>query len=658
LDPDARVKTGTTVTAGEGSDAVSSDVFASLSDIIDFGALGTYAGNEVACNASDSSEKIAWVEAAVKTAYQTALGGSTVRLEKKWAVVTPLNGYVNNGTEEKFTPLTAEFTFGDEPSFNTPAPAHGSGEIMFEGYTAEGAILQEITQEGSTEKTAICRGKLDGTTLYEFDTADNDYKESAESFSDFMKRFVTGAGEFKLNLSSFEYEDTTAGITYENAEYAAEFEIKPYDIAESGVADASKKIAVVLSGTDSLKYDGNAQSPTVTVTYEGKELTINTDYTLSFANNVHANLATDPDAPTVSVHGKGNFGGTVGKTFEIKKGNNTFSQLTISEWEYGSFNTDINAIKASATYGVENAVYKVVQLGDDEDIEIEGLEEIKLDEGKYTAEVANKLRTLPAGDYVLRAEIDGTDDYNWCSFEGGLPFTVSVAEVSAPTLSVLEGFNNVYSGAELAANITGFNADVMEVNFNGTRTENGVLYATNAGSYTATVTLKDNVNYKWKDVLGTVTLTWTVRPGVVASPKPNTDSFTVNGSNQTYMPIGFDDRYMTIEDNVRDTAGTTTVTIELKDKDNYVWDTGSTEAIVFGWHINTADTAFAVVVSVLAALIAVGIAVAVMQYISHRQRRTLFEEIGTQYNAEEELAGRKPEENTATDESVEGGQEQ
>ena len=85
---------------------------------------------------------------------------------------------------------------------------------------------------------------------------------------------------------------------------------------------------------------------------------------------------------------------------------------------------------------------------------------------------------------------------------------------------------------------------------------------------------------------------------------------------------------------------------------------GSTDPITFGWHIDTADVAFAVTVCVLAALILACAAVAVMQFISHRQRMTVFAEIGERQRREpEELNENSADGESNNAPSNEGGNE-
>ena len=71
---------------------------------------------------------------------------------------------------------------------------------------------------------------------------------------------------------------------------------------------------VVTLAADSASYTGSARTVGVTVTWEGATLTVNTDYTLAYANNVSIGPA------TVTVTGMGQFSGSVTKTFQIVNG--------------------------------------------------------------------------------------------------------------------------------------------------------------------------------------------------------------------------------------------------------------------------------------------------------------------------------------------------
>lgn len=374
----------------------------------------------------------------------------------------------------------------------------------------------------------------------------------------------------------------------------------------------------------------------------GASATYTEDKTVTFDYGNRNNLDAGSQVP-VTVKGTGNYKGEFTVMFEIERAKNKLG-VSLSSWDYGAFAADKNKIAVNATEGAEKTQYTVKRKNEQGGFEAfdDVLTEFLLENGAYTNEVAEKLNGLAAGEYRLEAEIQENEIKNHKGIEylhsdglNGYPFEVHKTRYAHPVLTLIAGVNDTYSGGELSMIINGFDSRFMDISFTGIRWQDGVLYATDAGTYTATITIT-NENCEWADNAESVTLKWTVNPKVLTRPTDDRTDFTINGSDQTYNPAGFDDRYMTITGNVRDDAGTTVVIVELKDKKNYVWDNGSTDAITFGWHIDTADVAFAVTVCVLAALILACAAVAVMQFISHRQRMTVFAEIGERQRREPE----------------------
>ena len=80
------------------------------------------------------------------------------------------------------------------------------------------------------------------------------------------------------------------------------------------------KASVTLS-TSTYAYDGKAKKPGVTVKLNGKTLKNGTDYTASYSNNTKVGTA------KVTITGKGNYTGSVSKTYSIK---NNFKKATVS----------------------------------------------------------------------------------------------------------------------------------------------------------------------------------------------------------------------------------------------------------------------------------------------------------------------------------------
>jgi hypothetical protein len=81
----------------------------------------------------------------------------------------------------------------------------------------------------------------------------------------------------------------------------------------------TKQVSVSAKSIDTAKvsvadqtYTGSALTPTVTVSLEGKTLTQDVDYSVSYSNN------TDIGTATVTIIGKSNYSGTIQASFSIK----------------------------------------------------------------------------------------------------------------------------------------------------------------------------------------------------------------------------------------------------------------------------------------------------------------------------------------------------
>ena len=93
---------------------------------------------------------------------------------------------------------------------------------------------------------------------------------------------------------SFYREESGKPVTFD-------FQITPADITKASV-----------SGLGAVDYNGSAQTPAPVLTWNGKTLTSGTDYDVTYASNTNVGTA------NVTITGKGNFTGTIGKTFTIR----------------------------------------------------------------------------------------------------------------------------------------------------------------------------------------------------------------------------------------------------------------------------------------------------------------------------------------------------
>lgn len=112
----------------------------------------------------------------------------------------------------------------------------------------------------------------------------------------------------------------TASCESESTIYTAEatFTVEPREIEAKYVAFDKE-----------LTYTGNELTQTVTVTVNGKTLTVGTDYTVSDLTG------TEPGSYPVTVAGTGNYTGTVTKSFEIAKADISSAEITYDAGPYG-----------------------------------------------------------------------------------------------------------------------------------------------------------------------------------------------------------------------------------------------------------------------------------------------------------------------------------
>lgn len=112
----------------------------------------------------------------------------------------------------------------------------------------------------------------------------------------------------------------TASCESESTIYtaAATFTVEPREIEAKDVAFDKE-----------LTYTGNELTQTVTVTVNGKTLTVGTDYTVSDLTG------TEPGSYPVTVTGTGNYTGTVTKSFEIAKADISSAAITYDAGPYG-----------------------------------------------------------------------------------------------------------------------------------------------------------------------------------------------------------------------------------------------------------------------------------------------------------------------------------
>ncbi|MBQ9673221.1 MAG: hypothetical protein IJV39_01195 [Ruminococcus sp.] len=110
---------------------------------------------------------------------------------------------------------------------------------------------------------------------------------------------------------------------YIDVEYISRFNIGDIEIVPKVLKPEKINISKAkVSGIKNKTYTGKALKQSLTLTYNGKKLTLNTDYTVSYSSNKNVGTA------KIKIKGIGKYTGTVTKTFKITKAANTIKVST------------------------------------------------------------------------------------------------------------------------------------------------------------------------------------------------------------------------------------------------------------------------------------------------------------------------------------------
>ena len=182
---------------------------------------------------------------------------------------------------------------------------------------------------------------------------------------------------------------------------------KTFSISARAMSDTS--VANVSSQT----YTGNGISPLPTITYNNKTLKKDTDYTLSYSNNINAGTA------TITITGKGNFTGTTSKTFSISaRAMSDTSVANISSQTYTG-----NVISPLPTITYNNKTLKK--------------------DTDYTLSYSDNIN---AGTATITITGKG-------NFTGMTSMTFIITQKSAEKLNISEIANQIYTGKEIKPNV-------------------------------------------------------------------------------------------------------------------------------------------------------------------------------------------------------------
>ena len=131
------------------------------------------------------------------------------------------------------------------------------------------------------------------------------------------------------------------------------------------------------------------------------------------------------------------------------------------------------------------------------------------------------------------------------------------------------------------------NVDDLEVLYEGTGSTNynSATAPTNAGTYTVTYKVPDtNANYT-----GTFSVAFTIKKVQLEKVTLVENTFEYTGDEIVSQDSNFDSNKMNFSGDIKATnVGNYSITVSLKDKDNYEWKDGTTTDLVLNWSITQA----------------------------------------------------------------------
>lgn len=174
-----------------------------------------------------------------------------------------------------------------------------------------------------------------------------------------------------------------------------------------------------------------------------------------------------------------------------------------------------------------------------------------------------------------------TDTSQWVEIEtggGGGTNIVPIPEAGSGTYTY-DGTEQIYTFASI---------DSTYINITGNK-------QTAAGTYTITCSLKSSSDI-WTDMTkADKTFTWTINKATVAIPVAASQTYTYDGTLQTFaFTTTIDTTLIDLTNNTRTDAGSQTVRCALIDSNNYEWADNTTEAKEYAWTINKAASSISV----------------------------------------------------------------
>ena len=452
--------------------------------------------------------------------------------------ITPIN------TEVKVISNDATFTYdGTEQSNNGYTVSFNSvtGNKLSTGDTVNAVVTGKVRDVSDT---------ADGNNTIESVTITN---EAGDNVTNCYSKIVTSAG--KLTVTPI----TTPIIV------TADSYTKVYDGTELTINTYTNTAGVLLTGdtleatiTGSQKYVGSSNNAVsnVKVIRDGKDITSN--YTMG--THLNGTLTVTEATQTFTVNENVNVLVNSSLTIEQIK-----TQLGSNITEY-----NIEYVSGAGTFDPTTGFTA----------------------GSTSGKVEMKA-IAPAKD----VDGDGTNEYA----EATKTFYINVVNKENVTISGLEDnqvftFDNTtktpWGTGTITVEDNKVDVNELEIFYNGTgsTTYSSKFAPVDAGTYTITYKVKDsNPNY-----VGSVTYAFTIKKAQLNKPSASTTSFVYDGTSKGYSSFHDSETFEFTGTNTATNVGNYSLTISLKDKNNYEWKDGTTTDVVINWSITQATPDYTV----------------------------------------------------------------
>ncbi len=326
-------------------------------------------------------------------------------------------------------------------------------------------LLKSLTVNGGSFNK-FPTGVTLGTDKTLYKEADGDYKVVATDDELLTKHC------WKVTLTDktqILYSDDTKDIYFKNMSDAEAFAGDKYTPEE---INKSIEGAVVTLDPEFCTYDGTPQKPAVkSVVLDGKTLTENQDYTVSYGENISAGT----EAGTVILTGKNDYSGDQTVPFEIKKASTTIDVAELGDMTVGDeFKLNPSAFDG-AKFTYQSSDSKVASVSED-----------------------GTVKALAAGTATITVSTEG--DTNHESATKDLKLTVKAAPT--PVSTNISAAKVTLSKSSFTYNGKAQKPSVKSVVLNGKTLTNGTDYTASVasgkkvGTYNVTITAKGSYTGK------------------------------------------------------------------------------------------------------------------------------------------------------------------